>query len=100
MTEQWVPEPPPRGPRYEERTVPTCPSCNGLVRREILALTSEGQQYGPWKCDLHGEVTPDFDTWEIPTYEEEEAYDISDPKHPRHHEVYADAADNATEVDR
>ncbi len=28
--------------------------------------------------------------------DEEDAYELSDPKHPRHREVYADAADFAT----
>ncbi len=70
-SEQWVPEPPPMGPRYEEREIPTCPLCDGLVRRE-LRDTAAGQEHGPWRCDLHGEVTPRLDTWEIPTYDEEE----------------------------
>lgn len=25
--------------------------------------------------------------------DDEDAYDLADPKHPRHHEVYADASD-------
>jgi len=66
-SEPWVPEPAPRAPRFEERELPLCPACKGLARRDILALTNEGQQFGPWRCDLHGEVTPVWEYLEIPT---------------------------------
>ena len=66
-SEPWVPEPPPREPRYEERELPLCPDCKGLARREILALTAEGAQHGPWRCDLHGELTHvEWETMEVP----------------------------------
>jgi hypothetical protein len=64
-SEPWVPEPPPQGPRFEVREVPTCPTCHGLARREIGALTAEGPSFGPWRCDIHGEVTPVFERVEV-----------------------------------
>lgn len=30
--------------------------------------------------------------------EDEDAYDLADPKHPRHHEVYADVSDAREET--
>lgn len=54
-TEPWVSEPPPQGPEFEVRTVPLCPICMGIVRREIL---NDGAR-GPWLCDLHGAVPND-----------------------------------------
>lgn len=72
-SEAWCPEPPPpRAPRFVERTLPLCPVCSGLARRDILAMTSEGQRFGPWRCDLHGEVTPRFEVMQVPTGDEEE----------------------------
>jgi hypothetical protein len=96
-SEPFLPEPPPRGPGFEEREVPICPTCLGLVRRDILAMTAEGQQFGPWRCDRHGEVTPLFEQFQVPTgYEDisdEDAYPLSDPKHPRFHSTHADIWD-------
>lgn len=66
-SEPYDPEPAPREPEYVERDVPTCPTCRGLVRRELVALTGQGQKHGPWRCDLHGEVTPVWETYEVPT---------------------------------
>lgn len=64
--EPWVPEPPP-GPSFEPRELPLCPLCKGLARREILALTAEGASYGPWQCDLHGEIPRvEFEVLEVP----------------------------------
>jgi hypothetical protein len=62
-----VSESPPLTPRFEERDVPVCPVCGGLVRRDLLALTGEGQRFGPWRCDLHGEQVPVWERVEIPT---------------------------------
>ncbi len=94
MSEPWVPLPP-KGPVYEERTVPLCPICKGLARRD-LRDTLAGKQHGPWRCDLHGEVLPEWETLEIPAYyrdEEEDAYELNDPKHPTFHDRMADVAD-------
>ena len=100
MNEPLIPLPP-EGPRFEARDVPTCRKCSGLVRRDLLAQTNEGQRFGPWRCDLHGEVTPHWEHLDVPTgYDDSEgAYELSDPKHPRHHEVYADLADHE-DIDR
>jgi hypothetical protein len=105
MSEPWVPETQDTRLEWETRELPLCPECKGLARREILSMTAEGQQYGPWQCDLHGVLRRvEFETLDVPgryvSADEEGAYDLSDPKHPRHHEVYADIADIATEVDR
>jgi hypothetical protein len=66
-----VPQPPPQVPRYETRTLPLCPQCKGLARREILAMTNEGQQYGPWSCDIHGAIAlVEYEELEIPVGDE------------------------------
>jgi hypothetical protein len=91
MSEPYIHEVPPQAPRYVERDVPLCPTCSGLARRD---LGDPGiRPHGPWRCDLHGEVTPVWERIEVPTGYEEDAYELSDPKHPRHHEVYADISD-------
>jgi hypothetical protein len=59
--EAWTHEPPP-APEYVVRTLPLCPVCKGLARREL----AEAGQHGPWRCDLHGEVTPEFEELEVP----------------------------------
>ncbi|GIV03646.1 MAG: hypothetical protein KatS3mg015_2476 [Fimbriimonadales bacterium] len=55
----WVP------PRHGEEEywswtepVALCPLCGCLLRAEVL----DHFQRGPWKCDIHGEVTPEW-TW-------------------------------------
>jgi hypothetical protein len=73
MSERWIPEPPPAAPRYVERLLTICPDCHGLVRRVRLDITAEGQQYGPWRCAIHGEVAEPLHEWyEIPTGDEED----------------------------
>lgn len=52
--------------RYEERTVPVCPVCHNLVRRDLGPSTPTGHQHGPWRCDLHGEVGVIWETYEVP----------------------------------
>lgn len=66
-SEPWVPEPPDTRLEWEERELPLCPDCKGLARRDILAMTNEGQHYGPWRCDIHGELDRvEYETLEIP----------------------------------
>jgi len=111
MSEPYCPEPAPKAPRYVVRDMPLCPVCSGMTRRD-LRDPEAGDPHGPWRCDLHGVVEPVWEQLEVPTGDEplvdtpdvpslsrkivdreEDAYDLSDPKHPRHHDVYADYAD-------
>lgn len=94
MSEPYCPEPPPTAPRYVVRDVPLCPVCTGLVRRD-LGDPAAGQPHGPWRCDVHGVVAPMMERLEVPTYDEEEAYELTDPKHPTFHERMSDLADLA-----
>jgi hypothetical protein len=91
MTEPWVPEPPDTRLEWETRELPLCPECKGLARREILSMTAEGQQYGPWQCDLHGVLARvEYEMLDVPgryvSADEEGAYDLSDPKSKGYHD--------------
>lgn len=90
--EPWVPEAPPKAPRFVERDLPLCPLCLGLARRD-LGDPAAGIPHGPWRCDLHGEVQPVIERLEIPTGDEEDAYELNDPKHPTFASRAADRAD-------
>ena len=71
MSEPLIPLPP-QGPSFEERDVPICPTCSGLVRRNATFDIVVGEKFGPWRCDRHGEVTPVWERFEIPTgYDDE-----------------------------
>jgi len=53
-----------------EHEIPVCPLCGGMVRAEILHQNNpDDPERGPWRCDLHGEVTP---VWEWEEDEEDE----------------------------
>lgn len=54
--EQWLDEP-----------QPVCPVCGGLARRTLSSVPDEPP--GPWTCDLHGEIVPE---WVEPLNDEEE----------------------------
>ena len=94
MSEPWVPESPPRAPRYVERDLPLCPVCSGLARRD-LGDPDNGAPHGPWLCDLHGAVTPVWERLEVPTGDEDDSgYDLDDPKHPTYHDRMSALADS------
>lgn len=59
------PEPPPerQDTGYAPRWLTLCPFCSGLVRRDLDVPDS------PWRCDLHGEVEPVVELYEVPTGE-------------------------------
>jgi hypothetical protein len=68
-----MPTPAPQGPGWEERDLPTCPVCRGLVRRTLGDPTAS-KPNGPWTCDLHGVVQlVVWERFEVPTgYDEED----------------------------
>lgn len=56
-------------PEYE-RAIPVCPVCGGMMRADILPRKRwDDPTRGPWKCDLHGEVKPEW------VYEDDEPDD-------------------------
>ena len=66
------PIPPRHGEDEHWRTEPwpVCPLCGRSVRSEILPrLSPEDPVRGPYRCDLHGDVSPE---WVYPPEEEEE----------------------------
>lgn len=64
-------EPAPQAPQFVERKLPLCPTCSCLMRRDLSALTGVEAAFGPWRCDLHGEATPVWETTDVPTGEAE-----------------------------
>ena len=56
-----------------------------LIENPEALYDSVRSAIGPWVREC-AEARGEFDNQR----EEAEAYDLSDPKHPRHHEVFAD----------
>lgn len=64
------PIPPRHGEEETWQSYPVCPICGAMARAELLQRKGpEDPIRGPYRCDLHGEVTPE---WVWPNEEEEE----------------------------
>lgn len=68
--EPLVPEPTALVSRFVDRELVLCPICKCLVRR-VLGDQSNGREHGAWRCDLHGEVTPVREMYEVSAGDDE-----------------------------
>lgn len=64
-----------------------CPLCDALARLDVLVAALTEEERAEERREHEGLA------WRDQAAEDEQAYDLRDPKHPRHYEVMADLWD-------